>query len=89
LKLFVDRLVALHVEWGHALDGRKFVSIFVYGDRGSEASGVFTAMESVDRMVSYFKGVYLGVVHGKGGDDLTVSDNEILLNELGKLADKI
>lgn len=89
LKLFVDRLVALHVEGGHALDGRRFASIFVYGDGDSEASGVFAAMASVDRLVSYFKGVYLGVVHGTGGDDLTVSDNEMLLNELGKLADKV
>ena len=89
LKLFIDRLVALHVEGGHALDGRKFASIFVYGDSDSEASGVFTAMASVDRLVSYFKGDYLGVVHGTGGDDLTVSDNEMLLDELGKLADKV
>jgi multimeric flavodoxin WrbA len=89
LKLFVDRLVALHVEGGHALDGIKFASVFVYGDRDSEASGVFTAMESVERMVSYFKGVYLGVIHGTGGDRLTVSDNKILLEELQKLANKI
>jgi multimeric flavodoxin WrbA len=89
LKLFVDRLVALHVEGGHALDGIKFASVFVYGDRDSEASGVFTAMESVERMVSYFKGVYLGVIHGTGGDDLTVSENKMLLRELEKLADKI
>jgi len=89
LKLFVDRLVALHVDGGHALDGRKFVSIFVYGDRDSEASGVFTAIESIEQVISYFKGVDLGIVHGTGGDRLTVSDNEILLEELHKLANKI
>ena len=89
LKLFVDRLVALHVEGGHALDGRKFASVFVYGDRDSEASGVFTAMESVERMVSYFKGVNLGVIHGTGGDDLNVPENKTLLEGLGRLADKL
>jgi multimeric flavodoxin WrbA len=89
LKLFVDRLVALHVEGGHALDGRRFASVFVYGDRDSEASGVFTAMESIEQVISYFKGVNLGIIHGTGGDRLTVSDNETLLEELQKLAFKI
>ena len=66
LKLFNDRLVALHVEGGHALDGRTFASIFLYGDRDTEASGISVAAESIERMIAYFKGISLGVVHGTG-----------------------
>jgi multimeric flavodoxin WrbA len=89
LKLFVDRLVALHVKGGHALDGKKFASVFVYGDRDSEASGVFTAIESIEKMISYFKGDYLGVLHGTGGDNLTVPENKKLLGALQELATKL
>jgi multimeric flavodoxin WrbA len=89
LKLFVDRLVALHVEGGHALDGRRFASIFVYGDRDSEASGVFTAIESFERLISYFKGINLGSIHGTGGDRLTVSDNTVLIEKMKNLANTI
>lgn len=77
------------MEGGHALDRKKFASIFVYDDRDSEASGVFTAIESVNRMVSYFKGVNLGIIHGTGGDNLNVSDDKVLLEELEKLVDSI
>lgn len=89
LKLFVDRLVALHVEGGHSLNGRRFVSIFVYGDRDTEASGVSVAIESVERMITYFNGVNLGTVHCTGGDRLTVSDNRLILEKLKTLAEEI
>ncbi len=89
LKLFVDRLVALHVEGGHVLNGRKFASIFVYGDSSAEGSGVFAAIDSINHMISYFRGENLGVVHGTGGDKLTVPNNTLILEELGKLGIKI
>ena len=89
LKLFVDRLVALHVKGGHILNGRKFASILVYGDSSAEGSGVFAAIDSLNHMISYLRGENLGVVHGTGGDKLTVSNKEQLLSELKELADKI
>ncbi|MCG3217134.1 MAG: flavodoxin family protein [Candidatus Heimdallarchaeota archaeon] len=89
LKLFVDRLVALHVNGGHALNGRKFATIFVYGDTNSKSSGVFAAIDSINHMISYFRGDNLGVVHGTGGDKLTVPDNTQLLEKLRELAERI
>ena len=89
LKLFIDRLVALHVKGGHALNGRKFASIFVYGDSDSEGSGVYTAIQSMDQMIRYFRGVNLGVVHGTGGDNLTVPENRKLVEDLRELANRI
>jgi multimeric flavodoxin WrbA len=89
LKLLVDRLVALHVKDGHALDGRKFATIFVYGDTDSEKSGVYTAINSIDQMIKYFKGTNLGVIHGTGGDNRTAPNNQKLLDDLEELANKI
>jgi len=89
LKLFVDRLVALHVKGGHALNGRKFATIFVYGDSNSESSGVYAAIDSIEHMIRYFRGDNLGVVHGTGGDKLTVPNNIQLLEELRELAKSI
>ena len=89
LKLFVDRLVALHVKGGHILNGRKFASIFVYGDSSAKGSGVFAAIDSISHMVSYLRGENLGVVHGTGGDKLSVSNNAQLLEELRELSLKI
>ena len=89
LKLLIDRLVALHVKGGHALDGRKFATVFVYGDTDSEKSGVYTAINSIDQMIRYFKGTSLGVIHGTGGDDCNVPNNQKLLDKLSELAKKI
>ena len=89
LKLFVDRLYALHEKGGHALNRKKFASIFVYGDSNAESSGVFNAIKTVEQMISYLRGENLGVVHGTGGDGLTVMDNSKILNDIEILADKI
>jgi hypothetical protein len=63
--------------------------IFIYGDRDTESSGVSVAIDSIDRLVSYFKGVNLGVIHATGGDNLTVPENEAILRQLQELADII
>ena len=89
LKLFVDRLIALHVKGGHILNGRKFASIFIYGDSSAEGSGVFAANDSINYMINYLRGENLGVVHGTGGDKLSVSNNTQLLEELKELSQKI
>lgn len=89
LKLFIDRLVALHVDGGHALDRRKYATIFVYGDTIPDESGVYTAIKSIEQMVKYFKGTNIGNVHGTGGDECNVPKNQKLLNDLEKLANKM
>ena len=89
LKLFIDRLIALHVKGGHALEGKKFASIFVYGDTNPEGSGVFNAIKSIEQSVRYIGGKYLGSVYGTGGDDLVVNSNQIMLQEIKELAKKI
>ena len=89
LKLFVDRLVALHVQGGHSLNGHKFASIFVYGDSNAKESGVHSTIESIDHMIRYFRGENLGVVHGTGGNSLTVQNNSEIMKDLRELAEKI
>ena len=64
LKLFIDRLYALHVAGGHALQGKQFAAIFVYGDTDPVASGVQNAIASYKALVRYLKGIDLGVVSG-------------------------
>ncbi|MCE7743204.1 MAG: flavodoxin family protein [Candidatus Heimdallarchaeota archaeon] len=85
LKLFVDRLLALHVKGGHSFQGKKFASIFVYGASNPEGSGVFNAIKSVEQMISYFGGENIGVVYGTGGDKLTAKDNPEILRKIGNL----
>ncbi len=89
LKLFIDRLVALHVPGGHSLAGHKFACIFIYGDSSAESSGVYTAIDSINHMIRYFGGENLGVVHGTGGDKLTISGKPDVIKELKDLAEKI
>ena len=89
LKLFIDRLLALHVKGGHSFNGKKFASIFVYGASNSEGSGVNNAINSISDTISYYGGVNLGVVHGTGGSSLTVKDDSKIISDLGNLVDKI
>ena len=64
LKLIIDRLYALHVAGGHALQGKRFAAIFVYGDNNEAASGVRNAIGSYKALVTYLNGSDLGVVSG-------------------------
>ncbi|MHA1199902.1 MAG: flavodoxin family protein [Candidatus Heimdallarchaeaceae archaeon] len=89
LKLFVDRLLALHVKGGHSFQGKKFASIFVYGASSLEGAGALNAIKSIEQTVSYYGGENLGVVHGTGGEKLTVKDNPEIMRELDELAVKI
>lgn len=89
LKLFIDRLVALHVKGGHALDGKKFASIFVYGDSNAEGSGVQHAINSIKHLISYFRGENLGFVHGTGGSIGAAAKDEQLITRVKELIKKI
>lgn len=89
LKLFVDRLLALHVEGGHALKNKKFASIFVYGASNAEGAGAVNAIKSIEQTVNYYGGINLGVIHCTGGQDVTVRNKPEILKELDELAKKI
>jgi len=89
LKLFIDRLVALHVKGGHSLDGKKFASIFVYGDTNVEGSGVQNAINSINHLIRYLKGNDLGIVHGTAGNIGDAAKNPQLMNGIRELAEKI
>ena len=89
LKLFVDRLMALHVEGGHAFAGKSFASILVYGASNEKSSGVINAINSLSDTINHYGGKNLGVIHGTGGKKLTVKDNPQIMNGLTELVQKI
>ncbi|MHA1288587.1 MAG: flavodoxin family protein [Candidatus Thorarchaeota archaeon] len=89
LKLFIDRLVALHVQGGHKLDGKQFAAIFVYGDTNVKESGVQHAINSIKHLIHYLKGGTLGIVHGTANDIGDAKNNTRLVAEVRELANKI
>ncbi|MFW9909813.1 MAG: flavodoxin family protein [Candidatus Thorarchaeota archaeon] len=89
LKLFIDRLVALHVKGGHRLDGKRFAAIFVYGDTNVEESGVQHAIDSIKHLIRYLKGETIGIVHGTANDIGDAEKNTRLVAEVHELANKI
>ena len=89
LKLFIDRLLALHVKGGHSLDGKKFASIFVYGAGSIEGAGVQNAINSIEHLIRYFNGENLGVVHGTAGRIGSAAKNQQLMIAIRDLAEKI
>ncbi len=89
LKLFIDRLVALHVKGGHKLDRKRFAAIFVYGDTNVEESGVQHAISSINHLIRYLKGITIGIVHGTANDIGDAEKNTKLVAEVRELANKI
>ncbi|MFX0107739.1 MAG: flavodoxin family protein [Candidatus Hodarchaeota archaeon] len=89
LKLFIDRLVALHVKGGHKLDRKRFAAIFVYGDTNVEESGVQHAINSIKHLIRYMKGETIGIVHGTASDIGDAEKNVRLVAEVRELASKI
>ncbi|UCE08982.1 MAG: flavodoxin family protein [Candidatus Thorarchaeota archaeon] len=89
LKLFIDRLVALHVKGGHKLDGKRFAAIFVYGDTNVEESGVQHAIASIKHLIRYMKGETIGIVHGTANDIGDAEKNTTLVAEVRELANRI
>ena len=86
LKLFIDRLLALHVKGGHSLNGKKFASMFVYGAGSIEGSGVQNAINSIEHLIRYFSGENLGTAHGTGGSINAAVKNQKLMNGVHELA---
>jgi multimeric flavodoxin WrbA len=86
LKLFIDRLYALHVDGGHALRGKKFAAIFVYGDEDQQNSGVLNAIGSYKDFVKYMHGTDQGIVSGTAWRIGDASKNHALLAEVKSLS---
>jgi multimeric flavodoxin WrbA len=89
LKLFIDRLVALHVKGGHKLNGKRFGAMFVYGDTNIEESGVQHAISSIKHLIRYLKGETIGIVHGTANNIGDAEKNTKLVAEVHELASKI
>ena len=64
MKLFIDRLYALHGKDGYALTQKKIGIILVYGDSNVETSGVNNAIGTMKDIISYMKSEDMGIVHG-------------------------
>ncbi|NHJ48644.1 MAG: flavodoxin family protein [Asgard group archaeon] len=64
LKLFIDRLYALHGKDGFALTHKKVASILVYGDSNVDQSGVNNAIGTLNDLIRYMKSENIGIVRG-------------------------
>ena len=65
MKLFMDRLYALHAKGGKfQLSPKKIGTILVYGDNDVETSGVNNAIGTMKDIISYMKSEDMGIVHG-------------------------
>lgn len=85
LKLFIDRLYALHVKGGHALQGKQFAAIFVYGDDDQTDSGVLNAMGAYKDLVTYLHGIDRGIVSGTAMRIGDAGHNPALLADINSL----
>ena len=86
LKLLIDRLYALHVADGHALQGKRFAAIFVYGDTDEASSGVRNAIGSYNALVTYLDGIDLGVVSGTAMNIGDAQNNQALRDAINTLS---
>ncbi len=65
MKLFMDRLYALHAKGGKfQLSPKKIGTMLVYGDNDVETSGVNNAIGTMKDIISYMKSEDMGIVHG-------------------------
>jgi multimeric flavodoxin WrbA len=89
LKLFIDRLYALHGSEGYALINKKLAFLLVYGDSSVEGSGVNNAIGSLDHLSKYMKSDVIGFVHGTAYRIGDAEKNNQLIAEVKDLGQKI
>jgi len=89
LKLFVDRLYALHGKDGYALINKKIAFVLVYGDSNVENSGVNNALGALDDLAKYMKSEVIGIVHGTAYRLGDAEKSEKLISEIKDLGLKI
>ena len=85
MKLFIDRLYALHGEKGYAFKNKKVGHILVYGDSNPEGSGVNNAIGSLNDIARYMNNEIVGTVHGSAYKIGDAAQNESLLEEVYSL----
>ncbi|MBY9001920.1 MAG: flavodoxin family protein [Candidatus Heimdallarchaeota archaeon] len=88
LKLFIDRLYALHGENGYAFKKKKVGYILVYGDSNSEGSGVNNAIGTLKDIANYMQNEIVGTVHGSAYKIGDAEKNKQLLNDVYELGKK-
>ncbi len=88
MKLFIDRLYALHGKEGFALTKKKFANILVYGDSNPDSSGVNNAIGSLSDMIKYMNSEIVGTVHGSAYTIGDAAENKKLLKEVYELGKK-
>ncbi len=89
MKLFMDRLYALHTKEGYALRNKKVGAILVYGDNNVEKSGVNNAIGTIHDIFRYMQSENLGIVHGTAWQIGDAEKNSKLMSEAFNLGMKI
>lgn len=85
MKLFLDRLYALHGKEGFALKYKTMAAILVYGDVDHLKSGAINAMGTLQNCFSYFSAKYKKIIHGSANKRGDVIKNIKLMEDLKKL----
>ncbi len=91
MKLFIDRLYALHGKDGYVLTQKKIATILVYGDSNVDRSGVNNAIGSIEDLIRYMKSENIGIVHGTAYKIGDAEKNKELMSrayELGSIISK-
>ncbi|HUT80658.1 MAG TPA: flavodoxin family protein [Candidatus Bathyarchaeia archaeon] len=89
MKLFMDRLYALHTKEGYALVNKKVAAIMVYGDDNVERSGVNNAIGTMHDLFRYMRSENLGIVHGTAWAIGDAEKNNQLMSDVYNLGKKI
>ncbi len=89
MKLFMDRLYALHGKDGYALRNKKVASILVYGDDDVERSGVNNAIGTLKHIFRYLRSEIIGIIHGTAYKIGDAEKNKKLMSEVYDLGVKI
>ena len=89
MKLFIDRLYALHGKDGYALINKKIATILVYGDSDIDRSGVNNAIGSIEDLIRYMKSENIGIVHGTAYKIGDAEKNKQLMSQAYDLGLKI
>ncbi|HUU79654.1 MAG TPA: flavodoxin family protein [candidate division Zixibacteria bacterium] len=85
MKLFIDRLYALHGKGGFAIKNKKVASILVYADNNVESSGVKNAIKTLQDIFTYMKSDIIAIVHGTAAKIGDAEKNKQLMSEAYQL----
>ena len=89
MKLFLDRLYALHGKKGFALKKKTMAAILVYGDVDHLKSGAINAIGTLQNSFSYCSAKYKKNIHGSANNPGDVINNIKLMEDLKKLGKEL